>query len=209
MNPIREWLNGSRSYLLGVALYKMHGQDSRLLDMFAQGASSYRQKRLEDALRSLISVADRADTVPEGPKHVVAAVAAAVMPETAVAEAKDTYRAEWLPHYMEMNSLRHKLIHAPDDKTRGEWAHRILLLERQCIDIWQRRDYHLRTGEPMPEAKAPDAIVITDRNELHRQLTNYRTYVAKAEKGKTFPPAWKLANWRDQIVILEKQLKNE
>jgi len=208
MNPIKEWLNSGRQYLIGIALYEAYGNDPALRDVFRQGESPYRYRRLVEALTKLMSSADRAETITAAePVHKPVLVHEVPLPETDVPADRDDYRSEWIVPYMEMNSLRHQLVHAPDDHTRGEWCFRILELEKQCMAIWARRDYHKRTGEPMPEEVGPAMPVVTDRNALHRRLTNLRTYVTKENK-KALPRTGKLSAWQDEIDGILKSLDN-
>lgn len=180
VNSIKEWLNGSRDYSLGVALYEAHGTDEGLKQMFAQGFSQYRQQRLVAALQELKEHPTIVE-LPSEPRTITVAVNEAVLPENLVPAERDPYRQRWLPLYQQMNYLRHQLRTAADDTKRGEMAHEILSLEEKCYQIWEERDYFIKYGQPVPNM-VTDTITVTDRNELHRKLMNYRTYITKAKK---------------------------
>lgn len=66
MDSIKEWLNGSRNYHQGAALYDAYGDDVLLKQMFAQGESEYRKERLLKALRALLATAKQV-AIPVAP----------------------------------------------------------------------------------------------------------------------------------------------
>lgn len=187
MTTIRDWLNSGRNYDVGVAIYHAHGVDDDLKVMFAQGHSEYRMKRLIEALRAIKDAAPALPPVETEPEPIVVAVKEEVLPENQVKPEEDPYRKEWVPLYQRMNYLRHNLRNAKDDEERGVMAHEILDLERQCMRIWYRRDYFLKYKEHLPEVTVEEAT-ITDRNELHRQLCNIRSNLAKTRKKLTLNP---------------------
>lgn len=216
MNSIRDWLNGGKHYLEGLALYETYGQDAILKKALRQGYSSFRQEKLVKALRALLVMADRPVTPLELDLKVKKVhVAELILPEQEVPELQDPYRDKWLPYYIEMNALRHSLISIPDDVARGQAAHRILKNERICKMWWKRRDYYVRTKEHMPEdSQEPEPI--TDKNLLHKNIANVRSYITKA-KGRMEQAATqelrdaaqvRLIKYTKQLEELETQFKN-
>ena len=212
MSSVKDWLNGPRDYATGVALYAAYGTNAALKAAFEQGESEYRKERLLKELRLL------KDTVPaiapvaaEHSTRVFASpVASVVLPEQAVPEEKDPYRAEWLPLYAEMNALRHRLEDANDDIERGGMAHRILELERQCMSVWARRDYWRRTGQHIAPAQ-PETNAVTDKNMLQKRLNNVRSSVSKYRAKRRSDPQnqkyrVKLQELIAEISYLEKEL---
>lgn len=211
-NPIREWLSSGRDYRTGVALFEVYGQDDLLLDALKQGHSPYRQGRLVTALREAMQRATRPALPEAAPKVEAVTVAAVVMPENAVKREDDPYHDKWMPLYSEMKALGHQLEDAKNDGERGEMAHRILALERQCNRWWELRAHYRKTGimlsEPMEEGEP-----ITDRNAIWRRITNIRTYVSKAEKlvddPKKGPDALaRIDKYNAELAKLEKLLKD-
>ena len=183
-NSIKDWLNGSKDYALGAALYNVHSSNDAMKRMFAQGASPYRLQRLIEAMKELSKVVDDNPSIAiaEAPKYEPVNVQTIQLPENAVPQELDKYRPEWLPLLMERNHLRARLRDAADDFERGRMAHRILELHDQCEAIWERRDYELRTGEPMPinEKKREP---VTDPKKLQRHVLNLRSYITKTKKA--------------------------
>lgn len=53
MNPISDWLAGSRHYDAGVALYLEHGNNALLKMMFQEGWSPFKEKKLSQVLEAL------------------------------------------------------------------------------------------------------------------------------------------------------------
>jgi hypothetical protein len=53
LEVIREWLNGSREYFKGVAIYARAGNDADLLEVMKKGKNDYRDKRLQVELLAI------------------------------------------------------------------------------------------------------------------------------------------------------------
>lgn len=191
---------------MGVALYKAHGQDEYLKKVFAQGESEYRKRKLEEALRHLwehskpIAIPATAQT---------AATTITIAPEDAndplSDEREDPYRELWLPHYIEMNSLRHKLRYLPNDEERGKAAFRIIYLEELCESYWVKRDHYRKTGQHLQDAvQEPANPVVTDISQLERKLANARSNVSRLKKTPEKKAA--IEKWTKEVKKLEAQL---
>jgi hypothetical protein len=186
-----------------------------LLKALSQGHSSFRQKKLEEALRASLTLAERSAEPVQGAAQPVKAihVDAVVLPEQQVNETEDPYRKKWLPYYIEMNALRHALLSTDEDVQRGDMAHRILKNERICMMYWDRREYYLRTKEHMPEDVEESAIV-TDKNLILKTILNVRSYITKAKKRlnsadtqeKRDAAQERLSKYSLQLIELENQL---
>lgn len=124
------------------------------------------------------------------------------LPENAVPPEIDKYIGEWKPLLMQRNHLRARLRDADNDIERGKMAHQILALQDQLEAIWERRDYELRTGEAMPEAKKREPV--TDPKKLQRHVLNLRTYITKTKKTVADNPENDKATKR--LAQLEREL---
>jgi hypothetical protein len=180
-NSIKNWLKSSKDYNIGVALYNAHGSNDAVKKMFAQGESPYRLQRLVTELQALSKTIEQDAPIVLEPKYEPVNVQTMQLPENAVPPELDKYLGEWKPLYMERNHLRARLRDAKDDIERGKMAHQILLLQDQLQAIWERRDYELRTGEPMPIVKKREPV--TDPKKLQRHVLNLRSYISKAKKA--------------------------
>lgn len=205
---ISEWLNSDRNYAIGVAVYNVHGTDALLKKMFEQGYSALRAKRLTEELLKLKNV-DVQEIKIEAttPERTAVTVEAVTLPEKEIPETKDAYREKWLPIYMEMNMLRHQLEQAPNNQERGKMAFKILALEQQCMALWQRRDYFIRTGSKLPEEE-PAAEPFVDTNKIVRRIQTLRTYISKYSQPSDNPkrPA-QLKRYTEELELLTEQLK--
>lgn len=213
-NSIKDWLNGSKDYALGAALYNVHSSNDAMKRMFAQGASPYRLQRLIEAMKELSKVVDDNPTIAiaQAPKYEPVNVQTIQLPENAVPPELDKYRPEWLPLLMERNHLRARLRDAADDFERGRMAHRILELHDQCEAIWERRDYELRTGEPMPTNEKKREPV-TDPKKLQRHVLNLRSYITKTKKAVEKNPenakaTTRLAQLQRELAEALKQMED-
>lgn len=181
VESIREWLNSSRDYHLGVQLYAVYGDNEPLQRSLSQGYSDFRHGKLVTAMQKLLERAEPVELQIADQPPVTVATFPGNLPEHSTAPVDDPYRKEWLPLYNEMNALRHKLRHMKTTVERGEAAFRILDLFDACRRYWDKRDYLKKHGVPMPEHVAGPAL-ITDRNEMERKLRTIRTYVTKYAK---------------------------
>jgi hypothetical protein len=203
VNSIIEWLNGSRSYEIGLALYASHS-DGLLSAMFSQGYSEYRHKRLIAELTRLKDTAEHLTIELPSDAPVAVLLPQSKMPEAVVPPAQDPYRDKWLPSFKEMNMLRYRLRQAANDAERGEMAFRILELEDLCKFYWDQRDYFLRTGNHKPEETDPPDTV-SDKNALQKRLSTVRTYITKYSKN---PDKKKLKDkYEAELALLSKKLK--
>lgn len=183
MNSIREWLNGSQNYDVGVALFQCYGDNPDMTEMFLQGHSEYRQARLLSALEKLYASGDHIEIeLPGQPEPVAVFTPPSPMPEASTKPKTDPYYANWNPIFKEMQHLRSQLRLIPTDEERGKVANRILDLEQECNYWWERRDYYLETGQHMPEDNRHRPDPHTNQNELQKRLLTVRTYVTRYEK---------------------------
>ncbi len=160
-----------------MALYNAYGEDALLKQALQQGESEYRKQRLEAALREMLG------TGPTLAKQMP--IPSPQKPDkkppqkTDKKKDEDPYRKEWMPLYIEMNSLRHKLRHFKTEKERGVAAFRILELEADCMKIWGKRDYYQQTGQHMPKEQQQPITATTDLNQLELRLRNARSNVSR------------------------------
>ena len=193
MQSIKDWLNTGRNYELGIALYNAHGDNEGLKEMFAQGHSTFRAERLEKELRKINNLAREIDIpvveetergiviVTEKVETVTVPISKHDLGENQVDPKKDPYRDLWMPFYQQMNLLRHNLPLIDDVAERGKMCHEVLRLERICMSYWRRAKYFVKHNKELPE-ETHAVEPVTDINQLHRKLMNYRTYKTKAVK---------------------------
>lgn len=218
---ILQWINSRQHYDTGVALYEAHGNDFAIKRMLGQGHSPFRQKVLVNALRAIAAdYSPRLDKPnpcePTGDKALRKEVPQEPNPgettEVNPSHLHDPFRSEWVPLFVEMNTLRHQLRYIPTDAERAEAAVRILKLREQCKAIWERRDYFQRTGE-MPPPIELNVEPSADPNLLQRRLNNVATYITKARKAVDADPtnekkAAKLAQYLSERDSLLQRLNN-
>jgi hypothetical protein len=209
MDSIRDWLNGNRDYATGVVLYNLYGDNDAVKQMLAQGATDYRKGKLVEHLQAVLQTAKPVTIqIAKVPKTVY--VKRENTPDARVPEEQDAYRKEWLPLFMEMNNLRHKLRLMPTDEERCDAAFEVLRLQKECMKIWAKRDYELQYGK-QPEVKNTGGAVPT--NELKAQQLNLRTYVTKYKKLMDANPlnekySTKYETYKVQLDAVNERLKN-
>lgn len=209
MESIKKWLNSSKNYNVGLALYLAHGSDDTIKRALQQGESPYRKELLFKELRAIY---ERSKTGENN--TIVVRPSSQALPSPAVlanpkSNKDDPYYSEWHPLYKEMMDLRSQLTLLPNDRERGEAAFRVLELERKCRAIWKRRDYYQKTGEHMPEAtNTPEPV--SDYNVLQKRLYTLRTYVTReGKKLKENPNDTKAKSRLDRFTAEAKEIENK
>lgn len=212
-NSITQWLNSRRDYKLGVALFKVYGNDETLLKVFAQGHSDYRQGRLVSELTELAKTkGNMAEPIAaKEPKFEAVTFTEQQMPENSFDPKQDPYREKWMPHYKAMQNLCARLRDFENDEMRGEACFEILRLEEICQDYWNRADYYRRTGQHLPERKDKTIEHVTDPNAYAVKLMNLRSYISKARKLLKIDPnnikaANRLKKYEQERDYLEHKL---
>jgi hypothetical protein len=155
MNDITNWLQ-SKDYIEGIRLYLEHGQDPVLKNLFtAEKQTPYKTERLEKALREVLQGVER---IKPEERPTISITMKSWPIEAAKDDVLKALRAEWLRLFKEMQDLRSQLMLLPTDEVRGETAHRILELDDQCEEIYNKRDYYLENGT-LPQVKKEEYIV--------------------------------------------------
>lgn len=214
METLRRWLNGDRSYQVGVKLYLIYGDNQLLKNLFTQEhETAYKKQRLLDALQNLL----RNKTILEEPgKEIMQANPLAVKEKVWPLEPINdpvikALKEQWKPLYAEMMNLCHRLFDIQSDPERGQSAHRILDLDDQCDEIYAKRDHYL-IHQSLPTSSTPD--VITDFIKWPQKLANAQRYVREYRiKCKNAPKneryAAKLQEYDEEVRYYKKLLKIE
>lgn len=182
---ILRWLNGRRNYTVGKLLYDQYGSNEDKKALFSTGKTPLTDGELLTALQNLLTedelpVAKEVDQpfeqMPDDKDAVLAAI-----------------KAEWLPHYTEMNYKRHQLdpllsIDTPDaELRRALLAKDILMLEQKCQTIWAKRDYYLQ-HKKLPGISTDKEVVVADFKAA-RRIESVKTYIRQYRKKVKDNPA--------------------
>lgn len=185
MDNIREWLNGPKNYAEGARLYLIHGKDPALRIAFNEAESPFKKRRLEEALRGLLTrkvVAER--KIEETKDTAIRRVA--VADRNWPGEMDTTLTAlwnKWKPLFAEMMNLSSRLYDVakagqtdPAMKVEaGRMAHRICDLDDECDAIYEKRDHYLKYKK-LPEEKKPMDLVV-DPKKIPLALANTTRYI--------------------------------
>lgn len=155
MKIINDWIKSGKNFFVGVAIYKTVGKNDQLKTLFSKGKTDFAVKTLEKELLAIINPVTPlkavipADTIPESNDSIL-----------------ESIRNAWLPKYQRMNYLRHEL-----DKFKGnnaemvvirkDLAKEIMLLEKECMDHWDKADQYQKTGK-LPVDHDPDEMVVPE-----------------------------------------------
>lgn len=151
---IRAWLDGSRNFIVGRALYKQVGKDEAIKAQLQKGEHAGTTKLLADAMEALLVA-----PVIITPK-VVSAYHEMPSHSDLILQA---LRNEWLPLFSRLQYLRASLDQWGERNDpeavagREPLAFEILDLEDQCEIIWEKRDHYLlHNALPVKRTNLPE-----------------------------------------------------
>lgn len=186
MQVIKDWFNSGKNYDAGVSLYMQYGDNAQLKDLFTEFRTPFKEKKLVEVLRGLISVSAEATHTAE--KKVTQLVAETHGWPDAMSAELMALKEVWKPLYAEQMNLNARLYDVArlgvDDKNKeqeaGQMAHRILNLRDQIKDIYFQRDYYLENNV-FPGKEQVFKPVVTDIKIAERRLT-VRRYLTRLKK---------------------------
>ena len=185
MELIHDWLEGSKHYSIGRAIYKSLGSDESLKTMFDSGYSDYNQQRLEKELRAMLSHVKEIE-VQDAPEIKV------MLPKPTDPILNSIYQ-EWKPLYMKMNYLRHDLDRYEGQSEvlaniRKPIAIEILELEKKINKLWQDSDYFKEHGH-LPNINQPKFKKPDDPVELANAINNCGKNIRRSRKRAELNPS--------------------
>lgn len=220
MDEVKAWLNSSRNYEQGAALYLKYGKDKALHRAFSEPSSDFKRRRLADALLALYRGEQKTEVVvKETKEQVIERTIHAdrqwpAEPDNVLAALKE----QWKPKFAEMMHLCTIVYDIalkgeadPAMKVRaGEIAHQILDLDDECDEIYAQRDYYMQHGQLRSQEQQNDDLVV-DPKKIPLALQNAQRYV-REYKGKVAKEptnekaAAKLKLWQARVRHYKQQL---
>jgi hypothetical protein len=219
MQVVKDWLNGSRDYDEGVALYMQYGDDKDMKALFREYRTSFKEKKLVELLKGLLGK-EKQVKVATATKEVKLQVEthgwpAKMKPELAA------LKEVWQPLYKELMNLCARLLDVArlgrQDKNKemeaGQMALRILKLREDIKEIYCDRDHYLQHG-CFPGKEQPFTPVVDDLKLAERRLT-VRRYLTRLnnELAKEGKPNIRLKQEKDfaryaaEMEYINKKLK--
>lgn len=207
---IKNWLNGSQNFRVGVTLYNTFGTNPALKNLLAKGETPFCKNLLIEELQKLIDKGIPVELPVEPIQKEVG-----VMPDSADGVLQ-ALKNEWMPVYQEMQYKRHQLdkeFEHPNSEAaityRKPLAFEILALEQQCIQIWAKRDYYVKEGK-LPFVPETKLVVPTDPTEVGNMIYNIKRYIRRERlKLKKEPGNAKVAQRYKEFLAQHKQLIGE
>ena len=205
MELIHNWLNGSKHFAVGRAIYKALGSDAALTEMFDKGYSDYNQLTLERELRAILE--------PLGTREMPCErnEAEEMKPPIVNDEVLEKIYEDWKPEYIKMNYLRHELDQFDGTgevlaNIRKPIATEILMIEKKLIKKWADSDYYKENGHlpniPSREYHIPENPVELANliNNCKRNIRRNRQRMEKGEETTDYMPL--VQYWRDYYFKL-------
>lgn len=214
-SDIRAWLNSTRSFAIGVQLYRKHGSDAAFIHRLQQGETSTLKKELFHALKGLMKPAE-IDAPVYNCNNVniitpAAYPAAAPENEASLQAKKD---ADLL--YAQMCNARAQLLalcpleEGPADRDpeakaqRGRLAREVMDLQRVVDKAYDDYRYALQHGQrrqkPEPVAEEVDPVL------LGQTIMNLRKSISRWRNKKQTPSVAQTLLEKEQLLTqyLEK-----
>jgi hypothetical protein len=215
MELIKDWLSGSRPYVIGARLYEMYGDNDLLKKMFsAETVTDYKKKRLATELQKII------DDSPTQEQPAGSTGQPVPVPTTKHARAwrkednkNDIELSLWEEYriiHKQMDDLRSQLLLIPNDQERKTAALKILRLDDQLDEIISNRNYYLNHGT-LPNQQTVQLHYLTDALLIGTRVENLRRYIRREKNALSKNPqnisaAKRKAEFVDEINHYLKQL---
>lgn len=179
MQVVQNWLKGNQNFAAGRAIYNVIGDKPEVKVLLEKGETSFAKSILIDYLASfsiekLTNVSETVATpeqMPDSDNPILIAI-----------------KNEWTPLYQKMNYLRHSLDKKFEDENSQEAinyrlpvAKEILELEKQVMQIWEKRDHYLQHGT-LPAEQQQKVEIPTEALELATFLNNVKRNIRHNRK---------------------------
>ena len=222
MDDIKQWLNGGGSWDAGVELVLKYCKNPLLRQVFMEGHTPYKAERLRKTLLEIVATGVVVKKVQDTAKQTVLQIVTQAPKGWGPVESMDpvikALYLQWKPLFLQMNDLQSRLYDVAKrgltDKAAkmeaGEMAHRILDLDDQCDDFYQKRDHYRATGALPAQTQGPDDLVV-DPKKWPTALANAQRYVRDYRKKVETNPkdeksAQQLAKWQQRVLHYQKLL---
>lgn len=195
MQKIKDWLSGTKNFIIGRAIYRACiSADDDLIKLLDKGFTPYSHQQLINAMQDFIEPVSAPKLTPELIENqyspdddekkcsleITSNIKSKNEPliDPAVLKAID---AEWQIPYKKMQSLITQLdqFGHSNSKTaiakRKEMAEKILDLEKQVNAIWAKKDQYMQTGTL--SVSAPDDI------EIPKDPIELASLITRTKKG--------------------------
>lgn len=206
-SKVQKWLSSGKDYDIGVSIYNEFGQSSFQKKMFAQGKTSFNEKKLLEELTKLMSLDNddksRAPTTFPLPKVIETKY---VKPKTEDEKKLDRYNEEDdnffnLPESLQqavMNRKKwykkagfiHSQIHEASYQERSKLIPEMMDLYTQIQEVWKQLDYFKIHGVVMPEPDDVSDLNLEQLSTLERiaMLKRIAPWISRNKHLETLDP---------------------
>lgn len=195
MQDVANWLK-KEVYDEGVKLYLKYGKDSALKNMFKEGQSEFKRKRLRNALEEILNNYENPTTKAAIITRQVERepiLASFGWPNPITDEVIQQLHNLWQPKYHELMNLQARVYEVALLSQQGipnkdfeacQMAHRILDLDDECEEIYAQRDHYILHGKLPETIKIQPEVVgdpvrwVTELESAKRYIRRYKTKIA-------------------------------
>lgn len=217
---VNNWLNGSRDYTAGVSLYRQHGSNKVLLNLFATSQNPYTERKLVEELEAINRASAPPDELPAKKHHLRQRdlMLSAFRPKeehtypavdlTAAPEGLKRLDRERRALFQQAAEL-YTLLCAGHFKTKAERFEALKTIDDNFYGpkgiqaIWKRIDFWKQYGRFVPFTATPPKQPVS-REELLRELLNVRTNVSRYRNRKDKRHLYD--KWYQQQIDIEQKL---
>jgi len=198
MQQIKDWLNSSRPYDAGVALYMRYGDDKQMKELFTEHRTPFKEKKLVELLKSLLNKSAAVKQKEEVKTENLKVNSSATHGWPAkMSKELAALKAVWLPLFKQRENLCARLydvaLLGKTDKNKemeaGQMAHRILALQDEINGIYQDREYYIKHNcfpgkEQLFKPVVSDVKIAERRLTVRRYLTRLKNELSKPGSEK-------------------------
>ncbi len=225
---IQNWLDGSRDYHEGVALYETHGKNKNLKRLFSKGRSHYNANKLLAELQRLAvhsfipsPTSDLQPVLEElnvdlnlqvepssGGSPTRYSETSYIVPDHKdLPPALQSLNIEKGKAFRKAAKLHRELDGLTSDHERFQSATAIVDLFDRINAIWDKIDHWLATGEILTDPNEARITIPENPGELLKRYNNLKTYISKANKVlPTITDQKKRTQKLDKLHLMEKEL---
>jgi hypothetical protein len=219
LSSIQAWLNGTREYFMGLELFAVMSDDTRLIEILRTDKNQYNHKRLQEEMTKICAhlknkVNPQPNQIPQNSKLVdvpIPIIENTELHEAALNEANKSYKATMNARAVLFAMARdqHQIdFNTPEKvKQRGKLALQVLILNRQTSQLYDNADFVKVKGRvpatDQDEEEENDYSLVPD-DMVKQKLDNMRkNYNKMKDREKTVTRVALLQKHKKAIEILE------
>lgn len=188
---IEEWIQGTKDYTEGIALFVKYSSNTFLKRNLAKGPTVFNVPKLSLELQLL---SDNCQAPVDAPGNKKRFKVETKQQYDSLPDQVKAVKEEERAAFKEMSYLHSRLTQMEQEERKAA-DFRILALDRICRKLWAKLDY-FEEHNKLPEDPVKEVKVTTAADALKRR-NNLRTYISRNLESD------KIVNWKAELIELE------